>query len=184
MKRIIGLLVIKITGWKSLYPQQWLIEKSVIIAAPHTSNWDLVHSLAVFWKYNVPLKFFIKDSYTKGLFGWFFRWLGAIGVNRSKNSNLVEHAANIIKEKSRITLMVPAEGSRKRVDKWKTGFYHIAKRANVPVLLGYLDYKNKVAGVGDLVNLTDDFEKDMQRIEDFYRNISGKFPEQYNTKIF
>ncbi len=184
MKRIIGILVITITGWKSRYPQEWMVDKSVMIAAPHTSNWDLIHALAVFWRYHIPVRFFIKNSYTKGLHGFIFRWLGAIGVDRSKNNNLVDYAAEIIREKDHIALLVPAEGTRKRVEKWKTGFYHIAKKADVPVLLGYLDYKNKIAGVGDLVNLTDDFTTDMKRIQEFYSTITAKHPEKYNKNIF
>jgi 1-acyl-sn-glycerol-3-phosphate acyltransferase len=80
--------------------------------------------------------------------------------------------------------MVPAEGTRKRVEKWKKGFYHIAKGANVPVALGYLDYKNKIAGVGGLVFLTDNFEHDMGKIETFYKTITAKYPELYNQNIY
>ena len=80
--------------------------------------------------------------------------------------------------------MVPAEGTRRRVDKWKTGFYHIAKNAGVPVSFGYLDYKQKIAGVGQLYQLTGQFEVDMQVIEDFYAQITAKHPELYNKKIF
>lgn len=184
MKSFIGKLILKIMGWKDNYPNEFRIDKFVIIAAPHTSNWDLVYALAVFWKYNMPLKYFIKDSMTKGLHGWFFKMVGAIGVDRSRTGNLVHHAAATIKKMDKVALMVPAEATRSRVEKWKTGFYHIAKKAKVPVALGYLDYKNKVAGVGHLINLTDDFEADMKFIEEFYSNIPAKYPEKYNKKIY
>ena len=184
MKRLLGKLVIFLTGWKSQFPKEFMVNKSVMIAAPHTSNWDLLHALAVFWDKRIPVRFFIKDNYTKGLHGIFFKWIGAIGVDRSKKGNLVDYAVTILKEKKHISLLVPAEGSRKKVDKWKTGFYHIAKQAEVPVLLGYLDYKNKIAGVGDLINLTGNFEADMQHIQDFYKTITAKYPEQYNERIF
>jgi 1-acyl-sn-glycerol-3-phosphate acyltransferase len=184
MKAFLGKSILKILGWKSDYPKKYQIDKFVIIAAPHTSNWDLVYALAVFWKYKIPVKYFIKDSFTKGLHGYIFKALGAIGVNRSKTGNLVHHAAATIKKMDRIALMVPAEGTRSKVKKWKTGFYHIAKKADVPVALGYLDYKNKIAGVGDLINLTSDFEKDMEKIETFYSNITAKYPEKYNKNIY
>ena len=184
MKAIIGKAILKIMGWKSIYPKEFQTNKFVIIAAPHTSNWDLLFALAVFWKMKIPMKYFIKDSFTKPPHGWFFKMMGAIGVDRKKTGNLVHHAAATIKRMDKIALMVPAEGTRSYVKKWKTGFYHIAKKANVPVALGYLDYKNKIAGVGDLVYLTDSFEKDMQLIEDFYKDIQGKHPEKFNTKIF
>lgn len=184
MKSFLGKLILKILGWKSDYPKEFQVDKFVIIAAPHTSNWDLVYALSVFWKYKIPVKYFIKDSFTKGLHGYLFKAMGAIGVDRKKTGNLVLHAASTIKKMEKIALMVPAEGTRSKVKKWKTGFYHIAKKANVPVALGYLDYKNKIAGVGDLINLTADFEKDMKKIEDFYKDINGKYPEKYNKKIF
>jgi len=184
MKTFLGKLILKILGWKSNYPKEFRIDKFVIIAAPHTSNWDLVYALAVFWKYKIPVKYFIKDSMTKGLHGWFFKMMGAIGVDRSKTGNLVHHAAATIKKMDKVALMVPAEGTRSRVEKWKTGFYHIAKKADVPVALGYLDYKDKVAGVGDLIYLSDDFGADMKIIEKFYSTIPAKYPEKYNKKIF
>jgi 1-acyl-sn-glycerol-3-phosphate acyltransferase len=187
MKKIIGTSILKIMGWKSNYPIETMVDKCVMIAAPHTSNWDLILALSVFWKHGVKLNYFIKDSYTKGIHGWFFKKLGAIGVDRSssgKRGNLVLFAVKTIKSNDKMVLMVPAEGTRKRVEKWKTGFYHIAKNAQVPVALGYLDYKNKIAGVGGLVNISDNFEADMAKIEDFYKDISGKYPELYNPKIY
>lgn len=184
MKSLLGKFILFVLGWKSQYPKKYQLNKFVIIAAPHTSNWDLVFALAVFWKLKRPLKYFIKDSFTKPPHGWFFKMMGAIGVNRKKTGNLVHHAAATIKKTDHIALMVPAEGTRSYVKKWKTGFYHIAKKANVPVALGYLDYKNKIAGVGGLVYLTDDFEADMQIIENFYKDIPAKHPKNYNKKIF
>ena len=182
MKKIIARFAFFITGWKWNYQVQ--CDKCVMIAAPHTSNWDLFYAMATYWRFGVQAKFFIKDVYTKGLHGYFFRKLGAIGVNRSKNNNLVAQAVTLFKENEKFVLLVPAEGTRNKVDKWKKGFYHIAKEAKVPVALGYLDYKNKISGVGKLIHLTEDFESDMQKIEDFYKDIPAKFPEKYNKKIF
>ena len=184
MKSSIGKLALKISGWKSSFPEEYQVKKFVIIAAPHTSNWDLFYALAVFWKFRIPVKYFIKDSFTKGIHGYLFKAMGAIGVDRKRTGNLVHHAASIIHKADRIALMVPAEGTRSRVAKWKTGFYHIAKKAKVPVALGYLDYKNKIAGVGKLIDLSGDYEKDMSLIENFYKDITAKYPEKYNPKIF
>ena len=83
-----------------------------------------------------------------------------------------------------IVFIVPAEGTRKWVKKWKTGFYHIAKKANVPVLLGYLDYKTKTSGINKIINLSDSFENDMNEIQAYYLNYTGKFPENYNPSIY
>jgi len=184
MKRLIGKFVLFVSGWKASYLEKFHSDKCVMIAAPHTSNWDLLYALAVYWKENVNAKFLIKDDYTKGIKGILFKWLGAIGVDRSKNNNMVDYAVGLFKKKDKLILLVPAEGTRKKVKKWRMGFYHIAKKANVPVSLGYLNYKDKIAGVGDLLNLSEDFENDMQIIEDFYRDIPAKYPELYNKKIF
>ncbi len=184
MKKQIAILAFYITGWKWDYDNKFTCDKSVMLAAPHTSNWDLFYAMATYWRFGVDAKFFIKDVYTKGLHGYFFKKLGAIGVNRKKNNNLVDYAIELFKQKEKFVLLVPAEGTRKKVDKWKKGFYHIAKGAKVPVALGFLDYKNKISGVGGLIHLTENFETDMQKIEDFYKNIEAKYPEKYNKKIF
>lgn len=158
---------------------------SVMISAPHTSNWDFLLAMGAFWYLDIPWRFFIKDSYTRNpIFGWFFKWVGAIGVDQTKRKNLTAYAVKLLRENNPMVILVPAEGTRKRVEKWKTGFYHIAKGAAVPVVLAYADYQKRIAGVGPVIHLTDDFSYDMKRIEDFYRGVSGKHPEHYNPKIF
>lgn len=184
MKKLLGRFALFLFGWKASYPDTFRIPKTVMIAAPHTSNWDLLFSMATFWKMGIAPKFLIKNDYTKGLPGYFFRWLGAIGVDRSKHSNLVDYAVSLFETRDQLVLMVPAEGTRKKVEKWKTGFYHMAQQAGVPVSLGYLDYRNKIAGVGGLYMLTGYFEEDMAYIQEFYKDIEGKYPENYNPKIF
>ncbi len=184
VKAFLGNIALWVSGWKSHFPEEYRKDKMVLIAAPHTSNWDLFYAMAVFWKLGISVKYFIKDAYTKGLHGYLFKSMGAIGVDRKRTGNLVHHAAALLEKNREMVIMVPAEGTRKRVDKWKTGFYHIALKAKVPVGLGYLDYGKKEAGVGKLVYLTGDFEQDMAEIEAFYRDITAKYPEQYNPKIF
>ena len=90
----------------------------------------------------------------------------------------------MLNSEKELLLLVPAEGTRSAVDKWKLGFYHIAKEAGLPILLSYLDYAKKEAGVGKMVYPSDDFEKDMLEIENFYKNITPKHPEKYNKQIF
>jgi len=184
MKKIIGSFIFFISGWKCDYPQKFKINKCVTVAAPHTSNWDLIYAVSVYWKERIKVQFIIKNSYTKGLHGYFFKWLGGIGIDRSKHSNMVDFSVDLLNKHNEIVLMLSAEGTRKYVERWRTGFYHIALNAKVPVLLGFLDYKKKVAGVGDLIHLTGDFEVDMTKFQDFYKDIEGKFPENYNKNIF
>ncbi len=184
MKKQIAKFLFFITGWKSNYPSKFKVSKSVMLAAPHTSNWDIVFALGVYWMEGIDAKFLIKNSYTNSFLGFFFKWLGAIGVDRTKHSNLVDYSVELLNSSKKLILMVPAEGSRRRVEKWKTGFYHIANKADVTVSFGYLDYIKKIAGVGDVYHLTRDFKIDMKYIQDFYSKIEGKHPELYNKKIF
>ncbi|MEZ7900907.1 MAG: 1-acyl-sn-glycerol-3-phosphate acyltransferase [Urechidicola sp.] len=184
MKKGLAKFVLWITGWKPEVTDLEIIKKSVMVAAPHTSNWDLIYMVAIFWQYELPVKFFIKDSYTKGLHGGYFRWLGGIGINRKQAGNKVETAAKLFEKEEKLIIIIPPEGTRKRVDKWKKGFYHIAKKANVPVSFGFLDYKNKNGGVGGFINLTDSFENDMEKIQAFYKRKTAKFPENYNQEIY
>lgn len=184
MKRLIGKFIFFIFGWKTVFKPENLVKKSVMIAAPHTSNWDLVFALAFYWKVGVDAKFFIKDDWTKGLHGKIIKSFGGIGVTRGKKNNLVDFAVKNFNDKNEFVLLVPAEATRKRVKKWKRGFYVIAEQANVPVSLGFLDYKKKIAGLGDLIHLTGNFEADMTKIQEFYKTIHAKYPENYNPSIF
>lgn len=183
MKKKIGSFILRIFGWKSDYKEEFTLKKGVVVAAPHTSNWDFLFAMATFWKMEIDVKFFIKDSYTKSFFGFFFKSLGAVGVDRVNGKNMVDFAAELINQKD-IIFIVPAEGTRKRVAQWKTGFYHIAKKANVPILLGYLDYKTKTSGINKIIVPTDSFEHDMKEIQDYYLNYTAKYPANYNPTIF
>jgi len=184
MKKILANIVLFVSGWKSSYNTDFDKDRCVMLAAPHTSNWDFLFAMAIFWKHDVKVKFFIKDGFTKGIHGGFFRWMGAIGVDRTKKNNLVDYAIDLFNENEKLVMLIPAEGTRKRVDKWKKGFYHIAKGANVSVALGYLDYKKKIAGVDKIIKLKGNFEVDMKIIEDFYKTKNAKFPELYNQSIY
>lgn len=184
MKKYIGSFILAISRWKADYPTKFMVDKCVMLAVPHTSNWDLMYALAVYWKKGINAKFLIKDNYTNGLFGFVFKWLGALGVDRTKHTNLVDYSVNLLNNSQKLVLLIPAEGTRKWVEKWKTGFYHIAIQANVPVALGFLDYKNKIAGVGGIYHLTGDFNVDMANIQTFYLSKTAKHPKLYNKNIY
>lgn len=185
MKKLLATIFLKVTGWKCTIVATDEMLRSVMLAAPHTSNWDFPYAMATFWYMQVDVKYFIKDSYTKGPLGPFFKWTGAIGVDRSKKvNNLTDYAIDQFNNHDRLVLIVPAEGTRKRVDKWRTGFYRIATEAQVPVSLGFLDFKKKISGVAEVYHLSGDFEKDMQHIQEIYRPINPKVPENYNPEIY
>ena len=185
MKKALAKFVNFITGWHVNVPEEFRLKKAVMIAAPHTSNWDLIHALPGLWLGGYRPKFFIKDDFRKvPIVNWLLKWVGAIWVNRKKNNNLINHSAQLLQQEKELILLVPAEGTRSAVKSWKLGFYHIAKKSNLPILLSYLDYDKKEAGVGKIVYPSDDFEKDMLVIEDFYKHITPKHPDKYNKQIF
>ena len=185
MKKALAKFVNFITGWHVNVPEEYRLKKAVMIAAPHTSNWDLIHALPGLWLGGYRPRFFIKDDFKKiPVVNWLLKWVGAIWVNRKKNNNLIKHSIEMLNKEKELILLVPAEGTRSAVKKWRLGFYHIAKDANLPILFSYLDYAKKEAGVGKIVYPTDDFEKDMLEIENFYKNITPKHPKNYNKQIF
>jgi 1-acyl-sn-glycerol-3-phosphate acyltransferase len=186
LKKLLGSLWFTLTGWKLEAKPDVLAQArhSVMVAAPHTSNWDFPYAIFSFWYMGLPLRYFIKDDYTKSILGWFFTWTGALGVDRTKRNNLVEHTVDLLKKDPNLVILVPAEGTRKRVDKWRKGFYIIAQQAGVPISLGFLDYKNKIAGVGKVFIPTGNFEEDMEEIQQFYIDKTGKHPDLYNPKIY
>ena len=185
MKKVLAKFVNFISGWHVNVPKEFRLKKAVMIAAPHTSNWDLIHALPGLWLGGYRPRFFIKDDFKKvPVVNWLLKWVGAIWVNRKRHNNLIKHSVKMLNSEKELILLVPAEGTRSAVDKWRLGFYHIAKEANLPILLSYLDYEKKEAGVGKLIYPSDDFGKDMLEIEEFYKNITPKYPEKYNKRIF
>jgi 1-acyl-sn-glycerol-3-phosphate acyltransferase len=170
----------KIKGWKTGEAIPAHIKKCVVIAAPHTSNWDFVYSLATAQLLGVKVHYLAK----KELFRFPLRGLllqtGGIPVTRTTSNNLVASIITLFNEKEELKLMIPAEGTRKRVDKWKSGFYHVALGAGVPVFMGYLDYKEKIAGYGPELTLTGDKAKDAATIRNFYSDKTAKYPELFN----
>jgi 1-acyl-sn-glycerol-3-phosphate acyltransferase len=171
----------KLKGWKIKTSYSGKAEKGVIIAAPHTSNWDFVYSLAALRIVGIDAHYLIKKEWFKWPLAGIMRRSGGIPVERKKTYNkLVESIIEMFKQKDELILMIATEGTRKRVDKWKKGFYNIAVGANVPIYPAYLDYKKKEAGIGAPVWLTGDKQKDAQLLRDFYSDKTAKFPEDFN----
>jgi len=124
-----------------------------------------------------------KDTIFRKPFKRFFKWLGGIPIDRSKSYNIVAQSIQQFNENENLILTIAPSGTRKRVQKWKTGFYHIANGANVPILLGFLDYRRKVGGFGPMLYPTGDLEADMKTIKKFYDGVTGKYPEKSMSKI-
>ena len=150
----------------------------VLIAAPHTSNWDLPLMLAFGWAFELDVRWLGKTSLFDGPAGWFYRWTGGLPVDRSKKTNLVDQAAAIFQAHERLTLVIAPEGTRRYVDYLKSGFYQIAQAADVPICPCFVDYKQKRSGVGPLVYPSGDATKDMDVIRAFYKdNAAARHPE-------
>ena len=167
-------------GWRTGNAIPPNVKKCVVIAAPHTSNWDFVYSLGAAYLMGVQLKYLAKKELFQPPLGWLMRATGGIPVERSRNTKLVDVMIDLFHSSDQLRLMIPAEGTRKRVKKWKTGFYHVALGANVPVYLAYLDYAKKEAGFGIPVMMTGDREKDAAVIKNFYADKTAKYPELFN----
>lgn len=155
--------------------------KFVFIAAPHTSNWDLPFMLATAYILGARISWLGKHTVFWGPFGWFMRALGGIPVDRRSKHNMVQQVAERFAEAEALILAIPPEGTRKRVEYWKSGFYHIARAAQVPVAMGFLDFQRKVSGLGPPLYTTGDVRADMDQIRSFYRDIRGKIPEFEST---
>lgn len=142
--------------------------KTVIIAAPHSTNWDLVRMLGIAFYYRIPVRWMGKHTLGEGPFGWLMRWWGLLPVDRKNSTSLVQQVADAFKQADEMIVVIAPEGTRSKVKRWKTGFYNIALAAQVPISLGYIDYDRKTGGVGGPVMPTGNFVEDMEKIFEFY----------------
>lgn len=186
MAKLIAQFFFWITGWKVAGEYPAHVPKSVMIAAPHTSNWDFVYARGAFFIMGVPVRYTIKKEMMRfAPLGWLLKQLGAIPVERNPDrarklgqSSLVYGMVRLFDAHEKLVIMVTPEGTRKFVSKWKTGFYYTALRAGVPIVLGYLDYAKKHAGIGPTIYPSGNLQEDMKKILTFYASITPKFPEQ------
>lgn len=171
---------LRLTGWRVEGQLPDEARKSVLIAAPHTSNWDLPYTLMVAFALNLRVQWMGKSGIFRFPFGGLMRWLGGIPVDRSRSTNLVAASIDSIRNAAGpLQLIVPPEGTRSKTRYWKTGFYHIAVGAGVPIVMAYMDYRRKVSGLGPIFKATGDVERDMAAIKAFYATIVGKNPHQF-----
>lgn len=171
--RVVSRIFLKVAGWRcdSERPEA---EKYVAVMAPHTSNWDFLYFIAAALVYRLDLKWIGKHTLFKGLMGPCMRWLGGVAVDRNKSTGAVSDAVDFLKRNTSAAVAIAPEGTRKSVKNWKTGFYRIAVEAEVPILLSFLDYKTKTAGLGPLITPTEDMEGDLKGMREFYEPYEGK----------
>lgn len=180
--RGLSLAVLRLQGWKIEGSLPDGATKAVLIAAPHTSNWDLPYTLMTGFALRLNLYWMGKESIFRAPFGAFMRWLGGIAVDRSRSNNLVAASVEAIRAATGpLQLVVPPEGTRSKTRYWKTGFYHIAVGAGVPIVMAYMDYAEKRAGLGPVFHPTGDVERDMESIKAFYAPFKGRNAYQFSA---
>ncbi|WKN42056.1 1-acyl-sn-glycerol-3-phosphate acyltransferase [Tunicatimonas pelagia] len=183
MWKIIAKIILGISGWSynKNFPKH--IKKGVMIAAPHTSNWDIFYALSALRLMGIPIRFTIKKEWMKPPVGIILKALGAIPINRKQKGltreSMVDAMARLFDERDHLIVLVTPEGTRKYAKRWRTGFYHVAKQANVPILLGYLDYAQKEAGIlMEPFYPSDDVNQDIEAIKEKYKGFTARHPEQ------
>lgn len=183
MLQAIAKTILKVGGWEIVgtHPR---VPKAVIVAAPHTSNWDGFWALVYKVAAQLDIHFFAKQS----LF-WFplnilLRALGGVPLDRKRAGSAVDRAIEMFRTNDSFYFGLAPEGTRSRVDHWKSGFYRIAEGADVPVVLGFLDYGKRQIGIGPTLKLSGDWHKDLDFCRDFYSNIEGRWPEKAGPVTF
>lgn len=182
--RAFALQIFRILGWKFIGSIPQDIKKAVLVVAPHTSNWDGFYGLLFCLVKKLPIRFAIKKEAMFFPLGPLLRKMGAIPIDRKKQSKLlgresmVHYIASILRQQTSLMLIIAPEGTRSHAKRWKRGFYYIAQQAHVPLVLGYMDYKKKHIGFGPVVYPTGNFDRDIEQIQSFYRDKMGKYPEQ------
>lgn len=176
MRKRIGRFFLRLRGWRVLgeLPPE---PKMVIIGGPHTSNWDFPLAMFAAPALGIKIKWLGKHTLFRKPFGWFFRMLGGIPVDRSAAHGVVGETVELFRSTDRLVLVITPEGTRKKTDGWKSGFWHIASRAGVPLLLIGVSGERKEIEVGPLLNLSGDVRADMDQVRDFYKDYGGVKPQ-------
>jgi 1-acyl-sn-glycerol-3-phosphate acyltransferase len=166
----------KILGWK-LEGQNIDVDKCVIMVVPHTHWYDFPLGILIRAVLQIEINFVGKKSLFKAPFGWYFRWLGGAPLNRSKNENKVQSIAQIFNERKVFRLALAPEGTRKKVEEWRTGFYYIATEAKVPIISVAFDFGKKTVKIADPFYPTGDLQADFAEMKKFFVGVVGKIPE-------
>ncbi len=170
----LGKLLLRLFGWrlKGEFPD---LPRFLIIIAPHSSNWDWAIGMGAVLALRVDARYIAKHTLFWGPFGPLLRWLGGISVDRRASHGFVEQIAGLFRQQPRLVIGITPEGTRKRVESWKTGFYHIARAADVPVVPAYFDYPSKTVGIGPPMDLGPDAEAEVARCRAFYEPFTGRY---------
>jgi 1-acyl-sn-glycerol-3-phosphate acyltransferase len=181
MGRWLAAFILKLLGWHTDGSLPDGIKKAVVVSAPHTSAWDFVIGRLTFWAIRVNIRFLIKKESFVFPIGILLRWIGGVPVARGKyKSSMIQDVTDMFNSTEELLVVVTPEGTRRRVEQWKKGFYMIALSANVPIALSYIDYGKKTGGIGPILHPSGDYEKDLKFIQDYYRGVTARHPERFN----
>lgn len=178
MKENCSYKILRHFGWTPIFNTP-LPAKCVICIAPHTSNWDFIVGILFKKAYKIKASFFMKHEWFRFPLGYMMKSLGGIPVYRDKSHSMTDAMAKEFENHDELHIALTPEGTRSYNPDWKKGFYYIAQKAQVPIMLAYIDFKKKEVGFDRIFNPTGDIEKDMTEIKDYYRNISAKYPEKF-----
>lgn len=180
--RTVSRHLLQALGWRIEGELSPRASRCVVIAAPHTSNWDFPYTLLAAFALGMHIRWLGKASLFRWPFGGLMRWLGGIAVRRERSNNLVSSSATALRAaRGPLQLVVAPEGTRTRATQWKTGFHHIARGAGLPIQLSYLDWGERRCGLGPLLEPGDDVDADIARIKAFYAPFRGRNPEQFDA---
>lgn len=166
-------------GWKCVSTEGVDTPKCVVCVAPHTSNWDFIVGKLFYTSLGYTAGFLIKKEWFFFPFNLIFKSMGGVPVDRGKRTSVTEQVAQMFNERERFQIAITPEGTRKRVKEWKKGFYFIAQKAQVPIMVAYFDYAKKEVGSKGLFYPTGDVEKDILEIRKMYNGVSGRHPENF-----
>ncbi len=177
MHKIAKFIYFKLMGWKIQGEFPFHIKKCVLPVVPHTSWHDFYIGILIRNVWKAEINFVGKKSLFRAPFGWYFRWMGGTPIDRTKSTDFVTATANVFKKKEVFRLSLAPEGTRKQVNTLKTGFYYIAKTANVPIVMIAFDFENKQVIVAEPFNVSEDKQADFEKINTFFKGVKGKVPE-------
>ena len=188
MKKLFGKLMLKLLGWKVVLEGDVdNLNRCILVVAPHTANDEYLLGNFAYWSLGKPLKVIIKDDHTKAWYGFIVKALGGIGIDRSQKNDLVKFVAEQFSRED-FSLVITPEGTRSWVPKWRKGFYHMALAARVPIVLAAGDFKKKIIYLGKKISVeeleTKTYPELMNQLEEYYKNITPKYPEKGNPKIY
>lgn len=183
-------LLFRIGRWKITHYLPAEIKQCVVVVAPHTSNWDFVYGMGAVQYMKIHPRFAIKKEWIRFPLKKLMLRLGALPVDRGQKNNdsaekksTVDAMAHLFSQHDTLRLIITPEGTRRRVQKWKTGFYYVALKAKVPIALGFMDYEKRECGIDSIIYPSGDFRADMKKIMDFYKNMKGGNPESFSVDV-